>query len=283
MNIDSGILSFARSVMPPRLWDIARSSLGPLTQIQFRGNFKTWAEAVDASSGYDGERILNSTIEAVRKVITGEMAFERDGVPFREMQHNVPLVQALMRAAVHHGRLHVLDFGGALGSSYHQSRQLLSACAAVKWAIVEQPSHVAAGNTEFANAELAFYESIDAAFKANDYDVLLLSGVIQYLRDPIEFLSQVLDRRIPSIIIDRTPFMVNGVARLTVQTVPRRIYRASYPAWFLSEKDFLATFETRYEQIATWPALDKHHPRGGRAEYKGFLFELRNESKPQPQ
>jgi hypothetical protein len=27
--------------------------------------------------------------------------------------------------------------------------------------------------------------------------------------------------------------------------------------------------------MATWPALDKHHPEGGRAEYKGFLFELR--------
>jgi hypothetical protein len=71
--------------------------------------------------------------------------------------------------------------------------------------------------------------------------------------------------------------MTNGIARLTVQHVPKRIYPASYPAWFLSENEFLATFAKQYERVATWPALDKHNPQGGRAQYKGFLFELRSE------
>jgi len=275
MNIEAKILSFARSVTPPILWKYARRSLGPLTEIQFCGNFKSWSEAAKVSSGYDEQGILNKTIEAVRKVTNGQMAFERDGVPFHEMQHNFPLVWALMRAAGSYGRLHVLDFGGALGSSYYQSRQLLSSCSSLKWAVVEQPSHVAAGNKEFATSELAFYESIESACKENDYDVLLLSGVIQYLPDPLSFLSHVLDRRIPSIIVDRTPFIANGMSRLTVQHVPKRIYRACYPAWFLSEKDFIAKFVRQYERIATWPALDKHNPKGGRAEYKGFLFEFR--------
>ena len=280
VSIEDKILAVARSLMPPMLWNCARRSLGPLAQIQFCGNFKSWSEAARASSGYQEEAILNQAIEAVRKVTNGEMAFERDGVPFRDMQPNFPLVWALMRAAARHGRLNVLDFGGALGSSYYQSRHLLSACTDLKWAIIEQPSHVVAGNKEFANRELTFYRSIDSACKENEYDVLLLSGVIQYLPDPLQFLSQVLEHRIPSIVFDRTPFMLNGMARLTVQYVPRRIYRASYPAWFLSENEFLAKFEGRYEKIVTWPALDKHHPQGGRAEYKGFLFELRNGLKP---
>jgi putative methyltransferase (TIGR04325 family) len=266
--------------MPPLLWNYARRSLGALVGIQFCGHFKSWSDAVKASSGYEEEGILNKAVEAVRKVRNGEMAFERDGVPFPEMQHNFPLLWALTRAAASHGRLHILDFGGALGSSYYQSRQLLRPCSALKWAIVEQPSHVVAGNKEFANSELGFYDSIESAFEKNDYDVLLLSGVIQYLPDPLNFLSQVLDRGISTIIVDRTPFMENGISRLTVQYVPRTIYRASYPAWFLSEKEVLSKFEKQYETIASWPALDKHDPQGGRAAYKGFLFELRNGSKP---
>ena len=274
MNIEDRILSFARFVLPHILWNYARNSFGPLLgQIQFTGNFNSWSDAAKASSGYGEASILNKTIEAVRKVTKGEMAFERDGVPFREMQHSFPLAWALMRTAARYGRLHVLDFGGALGSSYFQSRQLLNCGRSLKWAIVEQASHVTAGNKEFANSELSFYRSIESACAENEYDVLLLSGVIQYLPDPLGFLGHVLDRRIPSIIVDRTPFMANGIARLTVQHLPKRIYRACYPAWFLSEEDFTAKFVRQYETIATWPALDKHHPQGGLAHYKGFLFE----------
>ncbi len=278
MRFDSALLSFARSVIPDRLAYYARSSFGPFAErIQFRGDFKSWAEADKESAGYDEKHILEQTIAAVRKVINGEMAFERDGVPFPRMQYNCPLVSALLRIAGRHGRLHVLDFGGSLGSTYFQSRGVLNSCSDIRWAIVEQASHVAAGNKEFANDELAFYHSIASACHDHKYDVLILSGVLQYLPDPSAFVSSILGRRIPAIIIDRTPFMVNGVARLTVQHVPKKIYPASYPAWFLSEHELLQHFEAQYEIIATWPALDKHHPQGGRAEYKGFLFELRKE------
>jgi putative methyltransferase (TIGR04325 family) len=279
MRFDTALLSFARSVIPDSLVHYARSSFGLfVNRIQFMGDFKSWSEADKEAAGYDQKHILDKTLEAVRKVINGEMAFERDGVPFPRMQYNFPLLSALMRIAERHGRLHVLDFGGSLGSTYFQSRGRLNSCPDLRWAVVEQASHVAVGNKEFANEELSFYDSIESACKDNEYDVLLLSGVLQYLPDPLTFLSSIVGRRIPAIIIDRTPFMVNGVARLTVQHVPKRIYSASYPAWFFSEHEFLAKFETQYENIATWSALDKHHPQGGRAEYKGFLFELRKAS-----
>lgn len=273
------MIGLGRLIMPRVVWNYVCRPLSELLgkQIRFVGHYNSWQEAEAVSSGYEAAVILDKAIIASRKVRRGEIAFERDGVPFREMQHNFPLVWALMKAAATYGRLHVLDFGGALGSSYFQSRQILGSCPSLKWAIVEQASHVIAGNKEFANPELAFYGSIESACKENEYDVLLLSSVIQYLPDPLGFLSHVLERRIPFIFVDRTPFMVNGISRLTVQRVPKRIYRACYPAWFLSEKDFIAKFVGQYETVATWPALDRHHPEGGRAEYKGFLFELRQE------
>ena len=134
-----------------------------------------------------------------------------------------------------------------------------------------------AGAKEFANQELSFHWTIEEACRREAYDVLLLSGVIQCLPDPLSFLDSVIKRGIPSIILDRTPFMVDGVARLTVQHVPEWIYPASYPAWFFSEAELLARFAQNYDLIATWPALDRLHPEGGRAEYKGFLFELKKD------
>jgi len=281
-SFEREIVNLGRSILPRFLWDHACRPLGEILgkHIRFVGHYDSWEEAKAASTGYEDKVILEKSIDATRKVRKGEVAFERDGLTFCEMEPNFPVLWALTRVAARHGRLHVLDFGGALGTSYFQSRAFINSCRDLKWAIVEQPAHVAAGSKEFGNSELSFYGTIASACRENEYDVLLLSSVIQYLPDPLGFLSDVIRLRIPSIILDRTPFMANGTSRLTVQHLPEWIYSASYPAWFLSENDVLANFGSEYDKIATWTALDKHHPQGGRADYKGFLFELRNPSKP---
>lgn len=264
-----------QSLVPPVFWQGARRIVSCLRgrEIRFVGDFKSWAEAEAASTGYGAEYILERTIKAAREVNNGEAAFERDGVPIAEMEYPFPLAWALMRAAARHGRLHVLDFGGALGSTYFQSRALINAASDLRWAIVEQPAHVAAGAKEFGNHELSFHDTIDAARQHAEYDVILLSSVIQYLQDPLGFVDSVLTPEFPSIILDRTPFMVDGVARLTVQHVPEWIYPASYPAWFFSEDELLARFAQQYELVAGWPGSDNAQPENGKAIFKGFLFE----------
>jgi len=270
---------FIRSVIPPRLLDkMSRASLfGNTYGIRFCGDYNSWAQAAAASTGYGAQEILDRTFEAAQKVKSGDAAFERDGVTFDEREYNFPLVWALMRSAVRHGRLHVLDFGGSLGSVYFQSRHLIEPLRSLKWAIIEQPSHVEVGKREFSNEELSFHCTIEEACKNERFDVLLLSGVLQCLPDPMGFLDSVLGRRIPSVVLDRTPFMTNGTTRLTIQHVPEWIYSASYPSWFFSEKELLGEIVKQYDEIAEWPALDRHHPQGGRAEYRGFLFELRKQ------
>lgn len=264
-------------MVPPMLWDPARECFARLSgrSIRFTGDFKTWKEAEAASTGYGSTEVLEQTILATRKVMKGEAAFERDGVTFDTMEQHFPLVWALMRAAAKMGRLHVLDFGGALGSTYFQSRALIGGVADLRWAVVEQPAHVAAGMQEFETRVLTFHGSIADARAVGECDVLLLSGVIQYLPDPAEFLEAMLSLRFPIVILDRTPFVSDGSTRLTVQHVPEWIYSASYPAWFFSEADVLDKFAGQYDTVASWPAVDTLHPEGGRARYQGFLFELK--------
>jgi putative methyltransferase (TIGR04325 family) len=246
--------------------------------IRFSGDYASWAQAEAASRGYGTQEILHRTTQAARKVKSGQAAFERDGVAFEEMECHFPLAWALMRSAVRHRRLHVLDFGGSLGSVYFQLRHLIGSIPSLKWAVVEQPAHVKVGTQEFANNELSFHCTMEDACTDQRFDVLLLSGVLQCLPDPMGFLDAALAHGIPSIILERTPFMTDGKTRLTVQHVPKRIYPASYPSWFFSEKEVVGKLMKRYDKITDWPALDMHHPEGDRADYKGFLFELKREA-----
>jgi putative methyltransferase (TIGR04325 family) len=265
-----------KPLLPQFFVDHVRELTGK--KISFTGDFRSWTEAEAASTGYSAKDILDQTIKAARRVRCGEAAFERDGVAFRTMEHNVPLDWALKRIADHYGRLHLIDFGGSLGSTYYQMRATRGSLGDVKWAVIEQPAHVDVGTREFANRELSFHTTIEEAFKSGQFEVLLLSGVLQYLRDPFHVVECLLDRKMPAIILDRTPFMVGDTRRLTVQHVPKGVYSASYPAWFFAETELLSKFVQSYNRVATWPALDKHHPDGGRAEYKGFLFELKKPS-----
>ena len=185
------------------------------------------------------------------------------------------MLACLLRAAERLGRLSVLDFGGSLGSTYFQNRAFLSTVKDLRWSIVEQPAHVACGNADFANKQLRFYATIDECMQAEKPNVLLLSGVIQCLPRPYDFVIETLRWNFECVIVDRTPFMRNGTTRLTVEHVPEWIYKASYPSWFLAEDRFLQCFAPRYELLASFQALDGLHPEGGEADYKGLYFELR--------
>lgn len=243
--------------------------------ILFTGDFKTWEEAEEASTGYAAPEILAKTREGLLKVRDGLAAYERDSVVFDKIEYSYPLVAGLLRTAVRLGRLSVLDFGGSLGSTYFQNRALLSSVAGLRWSIVEQPAHVACGNAEFATEHLRFYETIEACMQVERANTLLLSGVIQCLPRPYEFILDALRWNFDCVIVDRTPFMRDGSTRLTVEHVPEWIYKASYPSWFLSEQRFLESFASRYELLAGFQALDGLHPEGGEADYKGFFFELK--------
>ena len=98
-------------------------------------------ELVGEPTGYDGPAILAKTREAGLKVKRGEAAYERDSVLFDQVEHSFPLLAGLLRAALsQQGELVVLDFGGALGSTYLQCREFLTPLKRLVWCIVEQPA-----------------------------------------------------------------------------------------------------------------------------------------------
>jgi putative methyltransferase (TIGR04325 family) len=241
------------------------------------GDFKSWEEAQHHSMGYDAENILNQVKTSILKVKNGEAVYERDSVIFDKIEYSWELLSALMWiAAQNNGNLHIIDFGGSLGSTYYQNRVFLDSLSKVSWNIVEQPNYVKAGIESFQDEQLHFYTSFDECYQKSKEKIntILFSSVLQYLKNPYEILQNSLSPNIEFIIIDRTGFTLNDKERITVQKVPDRIYDATYPCRFFNEKEFISHFEKHhYRIIFDFNLLDCANIR---SKYKGFVFRKRN-------
>jgi putative methyltransferase (TIGR04325 family) len=241
----------------------------------FNGDYQIWEDAVKASSGYAAANILEITREAMLKIRDGEAVYERDSVIFDKPEYPYPLLAGLMRIALSSGRLSVLDFGGALGSTYFQCRNFLNTVKDLRWSIVEQPAHVQCGQAEFINEHLNFYHSVKNCMENEIPNTLLLSSVLQYLPTPYDTLQELLSWRIPHVLIDRTAFVVGKQDRLTVQTVPESIYFASYPAWFFCEANFSRMLiNAGYRIVDAFAGADHVPLDKGKSYFKGFILEL---------
>jgi putative methyltransferase (TIGR04325 family) len=239
--------------------------------VDWNGDYATWEEALAESEGYTSENILQKVKASTLKVKNGEAAYERDSAIFDEIHYSWAILSGLMwTAARYGGRLDVLDFGGSLGSSYFQNRKFLSGLSEVHWSVVEQPHFVDCGR-EFIQCDcLHFYSTIEECLLEKDPNVVLLSGVLSYLSDWLSLLQTVLDKRISTIMVDRTPFVLDGKERITVQTVPEWIYSAAYPCRFLDESKFIQIFkEHAYQMVEDFVAVDKANIP---SIYKGFIF-----------
>jgi putative methyltransferase (TIGR04325 family) len=203
------------------------------------GNYSCWDEAKLDAKGYDAKAIFERVRDAGLKVKQGTALYERDSVCFYEEDYRWPVLACLLSvAAQENGKLNVLDFGGSLGSFYFQHVKFLNKLKSVMWSVVEQPHFVECGRQEFQDERLKFYMDCSECINNEKVDLVLLSSVLQYIESPQEVLEEIAKVKAKYILIDRTPFINGSHNRLTVQNVPTSIYKASYPAWFFSNKVF---------------------------------------------
>lgn len=243
-----GLKQICKDLAPPLLWRLARRMLVSHDDVpvSFSGNYPDWQSAQAASIGYDSDAIFCRVLEAARKVKDGEALWERDSVPFYHEEYNIPLLSALMSvAAWNKGRLRVLDFGGAFGSTYWQHRQLLQKLEVLSWNVIEQPQIVSCGREEFQTDVLQFWPDMQSCAVLGAVDVVLFSSVLQYMESPYELLEQAIDISPKAIILDRTPFAEKD-EHITVQHVPPTIYQASYPCRWLDKTRVTTLFEDFY-------------------------------------
>lgn len=222
----------------------------------YRGNYVYWQDAQRDSSGYDAADILEKVKTSMLKIRDGKAVYERDSVLFDTVQYSWPLLAGLLLVATQReNKLHLIDFGGSLGSSYFQNRGFLSCLSEMRWSIIEQENFVECGKQNFENDQLKFYYSFADCLKDNSPDVVLLSSVLPYIETPYKIIEEIIAHKFPFIIIDRTPLINTNTDRLTVQHVHSHIYPASYPAWILSKVRLLELLGRHYELIAEFDAI----------------------------
>lgn len=265
-----------RRLLPPAALDFVRRLTGK--QTTFSRQLTSWDDAVARSIGYDSDVILSRVLGASRQVRDGVAAYERDSVLFDRIEYSFPVVATLLRAALeNNGHLTVIDFGGALGSSYRECRAFLGdRVQPLRWSVVEQAMFVEAGRREMQSDELHFFETVQEATQDRTVDVMLFSGVLQYLPNPYATIDQAL-RFVPKYVaIDRTIVSARPVDTLHVQRVPKTIYSASYPVWALSKERMLASLEDRYELLSEHASLQFPELAAIGAEFKGFTFRAKD-------
>jgi putative methyltransferase (TIGR04325 family) len=278
LPLRQGLKAAAKNWLPPALARQLRRIRALQGGITFSGPYASWEEASKHSGGYDEKQILEKVLSATIKVKNGEAVFERDSVLFNEIQYSWPVTAGLMWAAAQHGgRLSVLDFGGALGSSYFQNRKFLEGLKGVRWSVVEQAHFVDAGKRHIQDDTLVFYSSIADCVAKEKPNVVVLSGVLQYLESPYGLLDTLLHTSADFVILDRTPFLVDGKHELLkVQITPASIYPARYPIRYFCEEQFFERFHRfGFAPIERFLSLDELDVV---ARWKGAVFRRVGES-----
>lgn len=220
--------------------------------LEWTGDYPDWNSAVIAAGdGYAAESILKKCCAATRAVYEGKALWERDSVLFHHEAVNWPVLSGLMHAAaVSGGKLHVLDFGGSLGGTCLQHRRWLESLPEWSWNVVEQSHFVECGKKEFQTEHVRFFSTVDEALNAAPANVILLSGVLQYLENSYALLEQLCKLPVDWLIIDRTP-LLEKQERITVQHVPPSIYKASYPCRLLNKLKLVEILQANHH-LSPW-------------------------------
>lgn len=244
--------------------------------ITYQGTYPDWESATAATTGYDDDALIERLIKAARACRQRPGYWEQDGVVYSAIPPDFPLFYAMLLVAAKNttNRLCILDIGGGLASSYYQCRHYFPPELHLDWRIVEQPRLVIAGR-EFPEKELRYFDSLDAALSEGRPDIVLMSSVLQYLREPYVVLEQICASGIPYAVIDRHPFSFTREL-ITVQVIPKTLYPASYPSWLFDQKRFFEVIDRTYDRIAEWRGKDPPiRGRGLGAEFHGLLLRRR--------
>lgn len=173
--------------VPPILlrWVFSRSD-----SYGFFGDYPDWPSAAAESTPYDLDlRVTERFVEETRKGL-------------RETGLNAAVVLAALLAQG--GRANVLDFGGGLGVGYFRVSPIVPDAIA-SWRVIEK-AHVADhGNHHFRDDKLSFWRSLPEATNQWLPDIVIASGVLEYLPDRYDVLVELASLNPDKIIVDRSP------------------------------------------------------------------------------
>ena len=177
------------------------------------------------------------------------------------------------------GQRTLFDLGGNIGVSYYGFQRHLSYPDGMCWKVCDLPAVVAAGRDWAIHnddaGKLSFSTSRD---DADGSDMLLGSGVLQYLDCTLPEILRGLGAPPPHVLINLTPLHPNRTF-VTLQRVTRHgAGIANCPYTVMAVAEFIAGFEQiGYSMIDHWESFERamripFEPAHSIDRYHGFYF-----------
>lgn len=251
-----------------------------VSQVRYIGDYQDWSSARKECNGYDDGAILDKVICSTRKVLCGEATWERDGFLFYEKKYTYSICAAILRCALKNNNqgVRVLDIGGALGSTYIQNRDYLSAVKDLEYVVAEQDGFAEYGHDNLEDGILRFIKSGERYADYGRFDIVLMSGSLQYIPQYQEIISGIISLKPRYIILDR--LLISNRNRICKETVPEAIYKSSYPVMIFKEDEVLDFFVDGYELIEkdVSSVPEEAYFVDGKAESRLYVFQRREKS-----
>lgn len=138
--------------------------------------------------------------------------------PYKLNPTNVFLLSAINQYISVHlvDSINIIDFGGACGAHYFEIRRFIPERIKINWLVVETSQMVlSAKNMKLDNDKLKFYDSLELINVP--IDIIHSSGALQYVPEPYEYLSKLLNFNAKWIFFNRMMFNEDNRDIITVQ------------------------------------------------------------------
>jgi putative methyltransferase (TIGR04325 family) len=234
-----------------------------LRHLRFRGAYATVEEATSdirrgVLAGYDNEAILLRDYDLMCEITL----------------QDYPILYWLRRLAPSTRVL--LDAGGHMGTKYRAFRNHLDLDGEIDWVVYDLPTMVRAGRQRAADEGLNRLRFVDSLSEAPDPDVLLASGILQYLDISFSDLLRQLPSKPRHLLLNKVQTR-EGPSVVTLEN----FIHAEVPYQIRDRTSFLASLDDLgYDIVDEWtiPSLShviRTHPHLGSSTSRGYYAKLR--------
>ena len=246
------ITKIMNGMLPPTIKTLMRGTLSRFIGFVEVGS---WPEAQKAVAGYESDTAVESIIESIQ--LAHASSTDTQALASRDLQIISSFAIAIAAVGVSNTKIKVVDVGGAGGDYFFMFANAMPAVT-FDWVVVETPALATAiTKTNLGEGRnIRWVSSLDEA--GNDFDVALLSSVMQYVDDPYGLLNEV-SNRCKVMVINRIPLTSSDTDQATVQHVRTHGRRGAYPAWFFSQHAFLAQIQKVGNIVSRWAVPEDTH------------------------
>ena len=149
--------------------------------------------------GYEDERVANVVLVKTR--LYREILSRGDDYP--KLNSNQVRQLLGLSLSIKNDRLSVLDFGGACGVHYFLAKMVFGDRVKFNWTVVETPTMSRVAKA-FESDDLRFFDSLDdTTNNGQRYDLVFMSGSLQYIPSPYKTLKRLIDCDAPNLFLTR--------------------------------------------------------------------------------